>query len=67
MSYGPRLEDIYQNIASYIDRILRGAKAGELPVQAPTRHVLALNVRVAKMIGLEIPQALLARADTIVD
>ena len=67
MSYGPRLEDLYQSIASYIDRVLRGTKAGELPVQAPTRHELAVNVRVAKMIGLEIPQTLLARADAIVD
>jgi putative tryptophan/tyrosine transport system substrate-binding protein len=67
LSYGPRLEDLYQSIASYIDRVLRGTKAGELPVQSPTRHELALNVRVAKMIGLEIPQALLARADTVVD
>ena len=67
MSYGPSFEDFYQTLASYIDRILRGVNIGELPIQAPTRHELALNVRTAKMIGLEIPQTLLARADTIVD
>jgi putative ABC transport system substrate-binding protein len=67
MSYGPNFEDLYGHLASYIDRILRGANVGELPVHTPTRHELVLNVRTAKMIGLEVPPALLARADMIID
>ncbi|MET0531904.1 MAG: ABC transporter substrate-binding protein [Microvirga sp.] len=67
MSYGPRESDLLQNLASYIDRILRGANVGELPVQSPTHLELALNLRTARMLGLEIAPTLVARADSVID
>jgi putative ABC transport system substrate-binding protein len=66
MSYGPRLIDDFRRLPYYIDRILKGAKPGELAVEQPTRFYLTLNVKTAKAIGLTIPQSLLLRADEII-
>ncbi len=65
MSYGPRIIDVLQRLPYYIDRILKGAKPGELPVEQPTRFYLIVNLKTAKAIGLTIPQSLLLRADEV--
>jgi putative tryptophan/tyrosine transport system substrate-binding protein len=63
--YGPDLPDLFQRVASYVDRILRGEKAGDLPVQAPTKYELIVNLKIAKVLGLKIPPNLLAIADEV--
>ncbi|MBL0901557.1 MAG: ABC transporter substrate-binding protein [Reyranella sp.] len=65
MAYGPNLDRLWQRIAVYVDRILKGTPAGSLPIELPTAVELAINVRTARAIGLALPPTLLARADTI--
>ena len=67
LSYGPDLADQYARAASYIDRILKGARPNDLPVQAPTKFELAINLKTAKTLGLSVPAALLARSDVVVE
>jgi len=67
MSYGPNLIDLYRRAATYVDRILKGEKPGDLPVQAPTKYVLAINLRTAKELGLTVPPGLLVAADEVIE
>jgi putative ABC transport system substrate-binding protein len=66
LSYGPDPVDIYRRAATYVDRILRGAKPGDLPVQFPTKYEMAVNLNTAKALGLTIPETLLATADEVI-
>jgi putative ABC transport system substrate-binding protein len=67
MSYGPDAADIFRRSTSYVDRILKGAKPDELPVQAPTKFELVINLKTAKALGLDVPSTLSARADDVVE
>jgi putative tryptophan/tyrosine transport system substrate-binding protein len=67
MSYGPNYADLFRRAADLVDKILRGAKPGEIPVEQPTKFDLVLNLTTAKALSLEIPPRLLARADEVIE
>jgi putative tryptophan/tyrosine transport system substrate-binding protein len=67
MSYGAKLSDMTRLVAQYVDRILKGSKAGDLPVEQPTRFELVINLKTAKALGLAIPDKLLTIADDVIE
>ncbi len=67
MCYGTDFVDLYRQAASYVDRILRGAKPADLPVQAPTKYELVINIKAAKQQGIDVPQTLIATADEVIE
>ena len=66
MSYGPSVTDAYRQAAVYVDKILKGAKPGDLPVAQPTKYILVVNQRAARGLVLDIPQQVLLRADRVI-
>ena len=67
MSYGANYPDLFRRSAEYVDKILRGAKPGDIPVQQPTKFDFIINLTTAKALGLELPPTMLARADEVIE
>ena len=67
LSYGPDTVEPFRRAATYVDRILRGAKPAELPVQLPTKYEMAVNLKTAKALGLNVPQSIVLRADEVIE
>ena len=67
LSYGPDPVDLIRRAATYVDRILRGAKPGDLPVQLPTKFEMVVNLKTAKALGLAVPPSILLRADEVIE